>query len=127
LILLILLPVAAVKAANLVDTLKGAAPLPPSHQLDDAFAKLPAGTRRIALATFQTDEDPDVPCRFRKRQAADVVKLKFTVEGSTVKIDAANGVKVNDPQARHRLLSTTALSTSLTLCSLPACYKLLSE
>jgi len=36
--------VAAVKAANLVDTLKGPGPFAVFAPTDDAFAKLPAGT-----------------------------------------------------------------------------------
>lgn len=91
--------VAAVKAANLVDTLKGAGPFTVFAPTDDAFAKLPAGTVDALLQ--------DIPKLTKiltyhvvsgKVTAADVVKLKSatTVEGSTVKIDAANGVKVNE-------------------------------
>ena len=91
--------VAAVKAANLVDTLKGAGPFTVFAPTDDAFAKLPAGTVDALLK--------DIPKLTKiltyhvvsgKVMAADVVQLKSatTVEGSTVKIDATNGVKVND-------------------------------
>lgn len=91
--------VAAVKAANLVDTLKGAGPFTVFAPTDDAFAKLPAGTVDALLQ--------DIPKLTKiltyhvvsgKVMAADVVKLKSatTVEGSTMKIDASNGVKVND-------------------------------
>lgn len=91
--------VAAVKAANLVDTLKGAGPFTVFAPTDDAFAKLPAGTVDALLQ--------DIPKLTKilkyhvisgKVMAADVVKLKSatTVEGSDVKIDASNGVKVND-------------------------------
>ncbi len=91
--------VAAVKAANLVDTLKGAGPFTVFAPTDDAFAKLPAGTVDALLK--------DIPKLTKiltyhvvsgKVMAADVVKLKSatTVEGSTVKIDATKGVKVND-------------------------------
>jgi len=91
--------VAAVKAANLVGTLKGAGPFTVFAPTDDAFAKLPAGTVDALLQ--------DIPKLTKiltyhvvsgKVMAADVVKLKSatTVEGSTVKIDAANGVKVNE-------------------------------
>ncbi len=90
---------AAAKAANLVDTLKGAGPFTVFAPTDDAFAKLPAGTVDALLK--------DIPKLTKiltyhvvagKVMAADVVKLKSatTVEGSTVKIDASNGVKVND-------------------------------
>jgi uncharacterized surface protein with fasciclin (FAS1) repeats len=91
--------VAAVKAANLVDTLKGPGPFTVFAPTDDAFAKLPAGTVDTLLK--------DIPKLTKiltyhvvsgKVMAADVVKLESatTVEGSTVKIDASNGVKVND-------------------------------
>lgn len=91
--------VAAVKAAGLVDTLKGAGPFTVFAPTDEAFAKLPAGTVDALLK--------DIPKLTKiltyhvvsgKVMAADVVKLKSatTVEGSDVKIDASNGVKVND-------------------------------
>lgn len=91
--------VAAVKAAGLVDTLKGAGPFTVFAPTDEAFAKLPAGTVDSLLK--------DIPKLKKiltyhvvsgKVMAADVVKLKSakTVEGSEVKIDASNGVKIND-------------------------------
>jgi uncharacterized surface protein with fasciclin (FAS1) repeats len=91
--------VAAVKAANLVDTLKGEGPFTVFAPTDEAFAKLPAGTVDALLK--------DVPKLTKiltyhvvpgKVMAADVVKLKSakTVEGSEVKIDASSGVKVNE-------------------------------
>jgi uncharacterized surface protein with fasciclin (FAS1) repeats len=91
--------VAAVKAAGLVETLKGAGPFTVFAPTDAAFAKLPAGTVDALLK--------DIPKLKKiltyhvvsgKVMAADVVKLKSakTVEGSDVKIDAANGVKVNN-------------------------------
>jgi uncharacterized surface protein with fasciclin (FAS1) repeats len=91
--------VAAVKAAGLVDTLKGAGPFTVFAPTDEAFAKLPAGTVEALLK--------DIPKLKKiltyhvvagKVMAADVVKLKSakTVEGSEVKIDATNGVKIND-------------------------------
>ncbi|WP_445246902.1 fasciclin domain-containing protein [Microcoleus sp. OTE_8_concoct_300] len=91
--------VAAVQAAGLVDTLKGPGPFTVFAPTDDAFAKLPAGT---VEALFN-----DIPQLTKiltyhvvsgKVMAADVVKLTSakTVEGSEVKIDASNGVKIND-------------------------------
>jgi len=91
--------VAAVKAAGLVDTLNGAGPFTVFAPDDAAFAKLPAGTVDSLLK--------DIPKLKKiltyhvvsgKVMAADVVKLTSakTVEGSEVKIDAANGVKIND-------------------------------
>jgi uncharacterized surface protein with fasciclin (FAS1) repeats len=90
--------VTAIKAAGLVETLKGAGPFTVFAPTDEAFAKLPAGTVESLLK--------DIPKLKKiltyhvvsgKVMAADVVKLKSakTVEGSDVKIDASNGVKVN--------------------------------
>jgi uncharacterized surface protein with fasciclin (FAS1) repeats len=91
--------VAAIKAANLVDTLKGAGPFTVFAPTDEAFAKLPDGTVDALLK--------DIPKLKKiltyhvvsgKVMATEVVKLKSakTVEGSDVKIDASSGVKVND-------------------------------
>jgi uncharacterized surface protein with fasciclin (FAS1) repeats len=91
--------VAAVKAAGLVDTLKGAGPFTVFAPTDEAFAKLPTGTVEALLK--------DIPKLTKiltyhvvsgKVMAADVVKLKTakTVEGSELKIDASSGVKIND-------------------------------
>jgi uncharacterized surface protein with fasciclin (FAS1) repeats len=91
--------VAAVKAAGLADTLKGAGPYTLFAPNDAAFAKLPAGTVDALLK--------DIPKLKKiltyhvvagKVMAADVSKLKSaaTVEGSNVKIDISNGVKIND-------------------------------
>jgi uncharacterized surface protein with fasciclin (FAS1) repeats len=91
--------VAAVQAAGLVDTLKGEGPFTVFAPTDEAFAKLPEGTVDALLN--------DIPKLTKiltyhvvsgKVLAADVVKLKSatTVEGSEVKIDASNGVKIND-------------------------------
>ncbi|AFY43461.1 fasciclin domain-containing protein [Nostoc sp. PCC 7107] len=91
--------VAAIKAANLVDTLKGAGPFTVFAPTDEAFAKLPAGTVDKLLK--------DIPKLTKiltyhvvsgKVLSGEVVKLKSatTIEGSDVKIDASHGVKVND-------------------------------
>ena len=93
--------VAAVKAAGLVETLQGKGPFTVFAPTDAAFAKLPPGTvedllkpenkaKLVAILTYHV-----VP---GKVMAADVVKLTSakTVEGSEVKIDASNGVKIND-------------------------------
>jgi uncharacterized surface protein with fasciclin (FAS1) repeats len=91
--------VAAIKAAGLVDTLKGKGPFTVFAPTDDAFAKLPDGTVDALLK--------DIPKLKKiltyhvvsgKVMAADVTKMKSatTVEGSDVKIDASKGVKVND-------------------------------
>lgn len=86
--------VAAVKAAGLVDTLKGDGPFTVLAPTDEAFDKLPAGTvenllkpenkdKLVALLTYHV-----IPA---KAMAADVVKLDGktvkSVEGSPIAID----------------------------------------
>lgn len=91
--------VAAVKAAGLVDTLKGKGPFTLFAPNDQAFAKLPEGTVDALLK--------DIPKLKKiltyhvvsgKVMSADVVKLKSakTVEGEDVKIDASHGVRINN-------------------------------
>ncbi len=96
--------VTAVKAAGLVDTLKGKGPFTVFAPTDDAFAKLPKGTvegllkdipKLTAVLTYHVVSG--------KVMAADVVKLKTakTVQGQEVKIDASKWhlhktVKIND-------------------------------
>lgn len=91
--------IAAITAANLVDTLNGKGPFTVFAPSDEAFAKLPEGTVDVLLK--------DVPKLKKiltyhvisgKVMAADVAKLKSakTVEGSDVTINTSNGVKVND-------------------------------
>ena len=91
--------VTAIKAAGLVDTLKGAGPFTVFAPTDEAFAKLPAGTVEALLQDLpKLKKILTYHVVSGKVMAADVVKLKSakTVEGSDVKIDASNGVKVND-------------------------------
>jgi len=91
--------VAAVEAAGLVDTLKSAGPFTVFAPSDEAFSKLPAGTVEGLLK--------DIPKLKNiltyhvisgKVMSTDVVNLKSakTVQGQEIKIDTANGVKVND-------------------------------
>jgi uncharacterized surface protein with fasciclin (FAS1) repeats len=98
--------VTAVKAAGLVDTLKGKGPFTVFAPTDDAFAKLPKGTvegllkdipKLTAVLTYHVVSG--------KVMAADVVKLKTakTVQGQEVKIDASKwhmhkNVKINDAE-----------------------------
>jgi len=92
--------VAAVQAAGLVETLKGAGPFTVFAPTDEAFANLPAGTvegllqpsakeKLIAVLTYHV-----VP---GKVMAADVVKLTEapTVQGQKIKVDTTKGVKVD--------------------------------
>jgi uncharacterized surface protein with fasciclin (FAS1) repeats len=87
---------AALKAAGLVDTLKGAGPFTVFAPTDEAFAKLPAGTvdtllkpenkaKLTSILTYHV-----VPGTV---MAADVMKMKTakTVEGESLKITTANG------------------------------------
>ena len=87
---------AALKAAGLVDTLKGAGPFTVFAPTDEAFAKLPAGTvenllkpenkaQLVAILTYHV-----VPGAV---MAAQVTKLKDarTVNGQSVRIGAMSG------------------------------------
>lgn len=94
--------VAAVTAAGLADTLKGAGPFTVFAPTDDAFAKLPKGTVEELLK--DTPKLKDILLYHvvsGKVMAADVVKLSTakTVEGKpvTFKVDG-NKVMVNDAQ-----------------------------
>lgn len=101
--------VAAIKAAGLVDTLKGKGPFTVFAPTDAAFAKLPAGTLDDLLK-------PENKAKLQgiltyhvvsgKVMAADVVKLKtaktvqgqdltIKVEGETVKVDNAKVTKTD--------------------------------
>ena len=97
--------VAAVKAADLVDTLKGKGPFTVFAPTDEAFAKLPAGTvedllkpenraRLQAILTYHVLAG--------KVLAADVVKLTSatTVQGQDVgiKVSDAGGVSIDNAQ-----------------------------
>lgn len=91
--------VSAIKAAGLVDTLKGKGPFTVFAPTDEAFAKLPEGT--VAGLLKDTPKLKQILTYHvvpGKVMAADVTKLKSatTVEGSDVKIDASKGVKVNE-------------------------------
>lgn len=91
---------AAITAAGLVDTLKGAGPFTVFAPTDEAFAKLPKGTieelladipKLTAILTYHVVSG--------KVMAADVVglngKTAKTVNGSTVAISTDGGVKLN--------------------------------
>lgn len=91
--------VAAVTAAGLADTLKSPGPFTVFAPSDDAFSKLPSGTVEALLQDILTlRKILEYHVVSGKVTAADVVKLTkaTTLEGSDVKIDASNGVKVND-------------------------------
>ncbi len=91
---------AALTAANLIDTLKGAGPFTVFAPTDEAFAKLPAGTvdsllkdipKLSAILTYHVVAG--------KVMAADVMKMDGqsakTVNGSSLSISTKDGVKLN--------------------------------
>lgn len=103
--------VAAVKAAGLVDTLKGDGPFTVFAPTNEAFDKLPAGTvedllkpenkdKLVAILTYHVVSG--------KVMAADVVKLTkaTSVQGSDIMIDTTDGVKVNDAKVIQTDLKT---------------------
>lgn len=94
--------VAAVKAAGLVDTLKGEGPFTVFAPTDAAFAKLPAGTVENLLKPENKDQLIGILTYHvvpGKVMAADVVKVKSaaTVNGKEAPITVADGkVKVGN-------------------------------
>ena len=88
--------VAAVKAAGLVETLKGAGPFTVFAPTDEAFAKLPTGTLDSLLKAENKTKLANI-LKYHvvagKVMAADVVKLHSakTVEGQDVNIKTVNG------------------------------------
>jgi uncharacterized surface protein with fasciclin (FAS1) repeats len=90
---------AALQAAGLLETLKGAGPFTVFAPTDEAFAKLPAGTveallkdipKLKAILTYHVVAG--------RVEAADVVKLSkaATLNGQDLSIDASNGVAINN-------------------------------
>lgn len=96
--------VAAVKAADLVDTLKGKGPFTVLAPTDEAFQKLPPGTVENLLKPENKDKLAAI-LKYHvipsKALAADVVKLDGkkvkTVEGSEVAVTVKDGtVSINN-------------------------------
>ncbi|MEJ6404189.1 fasciclin domain-containing protein [Yoonia sp. 2307UL14-13] len=94
--------VAAVTAADLVDTLKGPGPFTVFAPTDAAFAALPAGTvdnlllpenkdQLVAILTYHV-----VPGAVTSDQLAGQRLSVATVNGANVHIDGTNGVKVEE-------------------------------
>ena len=94
--------VAAVKAAGLVDALKGEGPLTVFAPTNEAFAKLPAGTVESLLLPENKDKLVQILTYHvvaGKVMAADVVNVDSakTLEGSSVTVTVANGgVKIDN-------------------------------
>ena len=96
--------VAAVKAAKLVETLKGDGPFTVFAPTDSAFAKLPHGTVEALLEpenlgklqtilTFHV-----IPGKVFAKDLAGKTTTAKTVEGSEVSIDGTDGVRVQTAQ-----------------------------
>ncbi len=93
--------VAAVKAAGLVETLKGDGPFTVFAPTDEAFAKLPDGTvesllkpenkdKLVAVLTYHV-----VPGKIMSADIAGKTAQVDTVQGSKLDVDATDGVKVD--------------------------------
>jgi uncharacterized surface protein with fasciclin (FAS1) repeats len=93
--------VAAVQAADLVETLKGEGPFTVFAPTDEAFAALPEGTvenlllpenkdQLVAILTYHV-----VPGKVMSTDLTDDMEAA-TVQGSTVTIDLDNGVMVEN-------------------------------
>ncbi|BBO23903.1 MAG: fasciclin domain-containing protein [Armatimonadetes bacterium] len=96
--------VAAVQAAGLVETLKGKGPFTVFAPTEEAFKKLPKGTLEMLLKP-ENKEKLAAILKYHvvpgKVMAADVMKLKNgtavkTVQGQSVVINNAKGVRIND-------------------------------
>lgn len=96
---------AALKAADLVDTLKGKGPFTVFAPTDEAFAKLPAGTLDDLLKPENKAKLAGILTYHvvaGKVMAADVVKLKAakTVNGKEVSISVEDGTVMLDGKAK---------------------------
>lgn len=93
--------VAAVKAAGLVDTLKGNGPFTVFAPTDEAFAKLPKGTVEDLLKPENKDKLVKiltyhvVPGKIVSSEIAGKKSEVATVEGSKLSVDATSGVMVD--------------------------------
>jgi len=94
--------VAAVQAAGLVETLKGDGPFTVFAPTDEAFAALPAGTvenllkpenrdQLVAVLTYHV-----VPGKIMSSDIAGQTAEVASVQGSTLSVDATDGVKVDN-------------------------------
>lgn len=94
--------VTAIKAADLVDTLKGDGPFTVFAPTDAAFAKLPEGTvedllkpenkdKLVAILTYHV-----VPKKVMAGDIAGKKTMAKSVEGDELTVDATSGVKVDE-------------------------------
>ncbi|WP_425410666.1 fasciclin domain-containing protein [Hyphococcus sp.] len=93
---------AALEAAGLVGTLKGDGPFTVFAPTDDAFAALPAGTVDTLLKPENKDQLVSIltyhvlPNKVMSGDIAGQTLDVETVQGSTISIDATDGVKVDN-------------------------------
>ncbi|WP_366145160.1 fasciclin domain-containing protein [Maricaulis sp.] len=105
--------VAAVQAAGLVDTLKGDGPFTVFAPIDSAFAGLPHGEVDRLLRPENRHELVDiltfhvVPGAITSDQLAGQILSVETVEGSSVLIDATNGVRVGNAEVIQADIQTS--------------------
>ena len=94
--------VTAVKAAGLVETLKGKGPFTVFAPTDEAFAKLPAGTvenllkpenknQLVAILTYHV-----VSGKVMSKDLAGKKTMAKSVEGGEISVDGTDGVKVDN-------------------------------
>lgn len=94
--------VTAIKAADLVGTLKGKGPFTVFAPTDAAFAKLPPGTldnllkpenksQLVEILTYHV-----VPSKIMSGDIAGKKAAPKTVEGASLSVDATNGVMVDE-------------------------------
>jgi uncharacterized surface protein with fasciclin (FAS1) repeats len=92
---------AALQAADLIEALKSEGPFTVFAPTDEAFAKLPKGTVETLLKPENKEKLASI-LKYHvvagKVTSDQVVKLSAakTLQGGEVKIDAGDGVKVND-------------------------------
>ncbi|MFQ6551806.1 fasciclin domain-containing protein [Aestuariibius insulae] len=93
--------VAAVQAAGLVETLKGPGPFTVFAPNDAAFAALPAGTVESLLEPENKDQLVSIltyhvaPGRYPASALAGQSGRIPTVQGQTLRLHGANGVRIN--------------------------------
>jgi uncharacterized surface protein with fasciclin (FAS1) repeats len=93
--------VAAVQAAELVDTLKSPGPFTVFAPTDEAFAKLPAGTVEELLKPENKAKLTEiltyhvVPGKIMSSDVAGQSTAVTTVQGETLAVDGTSGVMVN--------------------------------
>ena len=94
--------VTAVKAAGLVDTLKGKGPFTVFAPTDAAFGKLPAGTLEDLLKPENKEKLADilkyhvVSGKVLSKDLAGQMMSAKTVQGGNLRIDGTSGVRVDD-------------------------------